>query len=111
MRIRPIPKKLLIHTINYLELAANNGWDNSFSEAITIDFVRVEPASSVQRTATSEGSDIKHILFVDRVHSSRFPDFKEKSKIVWNGQTFELKQIKPHYDFGVIPHHYELGLS
>jgi Minor capsid protein len=111
MAVRQIPKRLLIHTIEYSEIEGSNGWDDSFKAPIIIKNVRVSPSFSVNRTANSEGQTISHVVFVDRVHSSIFPKFKKKSKIKWEGETYELSEVKPYYDFNDEPHHYELELS
>lgn len=111
MIIRPIDKHLLIHTIQYAESGASDGWNAGFSEPVTIEFVRVEPSSSFGRTTNSEGAKFKHIVFVDKVNSSLYPEFKQGSKITWNEQDFELAEVNPFYDVSPIPHHYELGLK
>jgi hypothetical protein len=111
MKIKPLPKNLLIHTIEYKEMVSNNGWDNSFAEPITIEFTRVEPKTNLKRSNDSVSKDCSHVVFVDRENSSVFPKFKEESRIVFNGDEFELSEVKPFYDVKEEPHHYELGLK
>ncbi|MRG87002.1 putative minor capsid protein [Salinibacillus xinjiangensis] len=111
MAIKPIPKQLLIHTIEYEEFTENNGWDDSWAPPVTIQNVRVEPISRLNRSSNSEGEQANHVVIVDRVHSSHYPEFKEKSKITFDGNSREVVEVKPFYAFGKTPHHYELGLG
>lgn len=112
MTVRPIPKHLLIHQIIYKEYVGSNGWDGNFSPGIPIQHVRVDPVMNVSRKPGTVSSEAKHIVFVDRSHSTPYPDkFLEQSKIEWNGKEYELVVVKPLYDTSQIPHHYELELK
>ena len=111
MRIRSIPKHLLIHSIEYKELESNDGWGDTEKEPITIDFVRVETSKMFSRSGDSIGTDSKLVVFVDRENSSSMPEFKSNSTITWQGKDYELSEVKPFYDIDPTnPHHYELGL-
>lgn len=112
MIIRPLPKKLLIHEIEYSEYAGSNGWDGSFNVPTMIENVRVDPKTAIKRTSDSFSKDVNHIVYVDRTHSKPYPKFKEKSKITWKGKEYELNEVKEFYDTDPNePHHYELGLK
>jgi hypothetical protein len=111
MKAKPIPKKLLIHSIEYMEIAGNDGWDTSFNVPIPIDYTRVEPKTNLKRSTDSVSKDCSHVVFVDRSNSSVFPKFKEGSKIRFNEDDYELAEVKPFYDTEPEPHHYELGLK
>lgn len=109
-RIAPIPKIALIHSIEYKEKQSDDGWDPVEAEPTPINNVRVELKTSFIRTSTGKGEQYNALVFVDRVNSSQFPDFVAGSTIIFEGKEYELKDTNPIYDFGPLPHHYELGL-
>lgn len=111
MRIKPIPLNLLIHNVEYLEIVESNGWDDEFNPPLPIENVRVEPSEYVNRTTNSSGTSSKNILFVDRFYSNPYPEFKVKSKIIWNDEEYEISKVNKLYDVDPNePHHYELEL-
>lgn len=110
MAIKAIPKRLLIHSIEYEEFAGSGTWDDEFLEPITITGVRVEPVSRLNRSGDSEGEQVSHIVFVDREHSSSFPEFKVRSRITFRGVSREVVDVKPFYTTNSEPHHYEIEL-
>lgn len=111
MTIRAIPRRLLIHSVEYEEYAGSGTWEDEFSEPITIRGVRVEPVSRLNRSSDSEGEQVSHIVFVDRVNSSAFPDFKIRSRITFRGVSREVIDVKPFHAFDTKgPHHYEVEL-
>ena len=110
--IKPIPVNLLIHTVSYEENSGvSDGWDDSYNVPIDIQFVRVEPIKSYNRSSNSEGKTAQHTVFIDRVNSSPYLDFKVNSRITFKGKSYEVTEVKPLYDLDDIPHHYELGLT
>ena len=112
MGVKAIPKRLLIHTIEYEEFAGSGAWDDEFAEPITIRGVRVEPISRLSRSRDSEGEQVSHIVFVDRINSSAFPDFKIRSRIKFRGVSREVVDVKPFHAFDTSgPHHYEIELN
>jgi|SRR5690554_3600435 len=111
MTIKSIPKRLLIHTIEYEEFIGSGTWDDEFAEPITINNVRVEPVSRLNRTGDSEGEQVSHIVFIDRQHSTPIPDFKIRSRITFRGVSREVVGVKPFYGFDSEPHHYEIELK
>lgn len=111
MVIKAIPKRLLIHTIEYEEFVGSGTWDDEFASPITITGVRVEPVSRLNRSRDSEGEEVSHVVFVDRLHSSAFPDFKIRSRITFMDVSREIVDVKPFHDFDTnAPHHYEVEL-
>lgn len=108
--ILPIPKALLIHQIEYEAFAGNDGWNDTFKPPITISNVRVEAVTRLRRGSNDEGEQVNHIVFVDRKHSSHFPEFQVKSRVTFNGVSREIVDVKPFFAYGPEPHHYELEL-
>ena len=78
MAVKPIPKNLLIHSVEYREYIQDDRWGDRFADPVTLRFVRVEPASDLQRDATKESMPSEAVLFIDRVHSNPFIEPKEK---------------------------------
>ena len=108
--IRPIPKNLLIHSVEYREYLEDDRWGDGFADPITIEFVRVEPATALNRNTTREEIVAQHILFVDRVFSKPFVEMKEKSKVKFQGKEYEVHKVNIRYTFGPAPHHIEVEL-
>ncbi|MFB4164802.1 putative minor capsid protein [Alteribacillus sp. JSM 102045] len=109
--IRPIPKRLLIHSIMYIEKMDGDGWNDSSSPApIDIERVRVDAATSITRDSDKRSVTADHVLFIDRVHSSQFFRMKEGSTVEFNGREWKVESVKEFYDFREQPHHYEVGL-
>lgn len=108
--VRPIPRKVLIHTIDYKHLVGNNGWDDEFDDPVKIIRVRVVPTSRIHRTMQSEGREATHRVFIDRQYSEPFLEPSEGSRVTWQGKEFTVGKVSAHYDFSETPHHYEVEL-
>lgn len=108
LMINQIPLKLLIHSIDYEHYAGNDGWDDTWESPIKINNVRVEPVSQIKRSSNAEGEQVSHVVVVDKVNSSAFPDFTIKSRITFSGAPREVVDVKPFYGFESTPHHYEI---
>lgn len=109
MNILPIPKKLLIHNVIYLEKGESNGWDNVLNDPVEINYVRVTPKNRFERKQNAEGIYATHVMLVDRINSSAFPNFKAGSTIKWFSKDYEISEVTPAYDDKEI-HHYEVGM-
>ncbi|MBM7585846.1 hypothetical protein JOC86_002388 [Bacillus pakistanensis] len=108
--IRPIPVSLLIHEVTYEEPIPDDGWsEESYKPAITLKNVRVESSSNIKRTNTGEQILYKSLLIVDVVNSSPIPEFKEKSKVTFNGDVMYVNKVNPIHAFTL--HHYEIELT
>ena len=110
MRIGPLPKRWLIHSIEYEEYLGKDDWDNDkYANPIIINHVRFDNKTVFSRDSTQNKILAEAIVFVDARHSKPLPEFKERSKITFNGRTYTLKKIVDCY----YPHknevrHYEL---
>lgn len=108
--IRPIPRKLLPHTIQYEEYTGGDGWGDEYAPAITINYVRVEPSTYLKRSTSQEEILAKNIVFIDRVSSSPFIMLKEKGRVIFNGTEYEVHKVNPFYTFSNTIHHIEVEL-
>jgi len=108
--IRPIPKKLLIHSVEYREFIEDQRWGDGFADPVTMEFVRVEPATSMNRDTSKEEVVARTVLYIDRVHTKPFVQPKEKDKVVFQGEEYEVHKVDVHYAFGPRIHHLEVEL-
>lgn len=111
MRIKPLPKSWLIHTITYEGFTGGqDDWGKPVYDApITIEYVRFDDSSVFSRDNTQTKILANGVIFVDCTHSTPIPTFKEDSKIMWNGRELVLKKIVPcYYPNKNEIHHFEL---
>lgn len=110
MRVRPLPKRWLIHSISYEELIDTDDYDNPiYADPIEIKHVRFDDSTVFSRDSTQKKVVADAVVFVDATHSTPLPKFVEDSKITFNSRTYTLKKIVDCYQ----PHkneirHYEL---
>lgn len=109
--MKPIPKKLLIHTVTLVKEGDVNRWgDKSTTGTQEIQYVRMESSARVIRDKNSAEIQLAAILFYDCVNSRpKEIDFAVDDVILFNGQRHSVKVVEPLYD-GKRLHHYELGL-
>ncbi len=100
MRIRPLPKKWLIHTVIYEEkLPGKDSHGNPlFDKPIDIEHVRFDDSTVFSRDNTDTKVLANAIIFVDSTNSINAPKkFVEESKITFNGDDYVLKKIVDCY--------------
>lgn len=113
---KPIPLKLLFHSVDYHEYkGSDDGWNgdpNSYAEAITIENVRVEPITLIARNNVRDDTEGQSVVFIDRTNTKPFRKPVERSKISFNGIDYEVNNVKAYYDENPDqPHHYEVILK
>ncbi|WP_077623838.1 putative minor capsid protein [Sediminibacillus massiliensis] len=111
-RVKPIPKRLLPHSTEYQAYLNNDGWKEKYADPVAIHYVRVESATSLNRSSNSEGQEANHLLIIDRVNSSSFPQVKERDRFRVLGETEyrEVTKVLAPTAFGPEPHHLEIEL-
>jgi hypothetical protein len=110
--VKPIPKKLLVHSIKYQPLIGGDGWNDQYGPEVTINHVRVEPITSMNRSSNSEGIQANHIVFIDRVNSSYFPpNAKAGDKITFRETGRQATLVKYPSAFDGEPHHLEIEVT
>ncbi len=108
--IKPIPKKLLIHTVTRLERTTDRWGEETLKEKEIIKRVRIEPSNKVVRDKNNAEIQISATLFYDCKNSlPRDIQFAEDDIIVFNGQKHKVQTIEPLYDRERL-HHIEMGL-
>lgn len=112
MRLHPIPKRNLIHTITYEEYKGEDpfgGGGDDFAESETLSRVLFQPKSSLRRDGNGEEIQLTGIIFLDAKNTPDFKPLIEKSRITFNGKDMRVNACKPLYAFDPkTPHHYEI---
>lgn len=99
MKVRPLPKKWLIHDIIYeCFTGRKDDWGKPvYEDPVIIKFVRFDESTVFSRDTTQNKIVAEGIIFVDAVNSSPIPIFKEDSRITFNGRKLTLKKIVTLY--------------
>lgn len=99
MRVRPLPKSWLIHSIVYEGYTGDkDDWGKPVYEPpLPINHVRYDDTSVFSRDTTQTKILADGVIFVDAKNSDPIPEFKEESKITFNGRKLTLKKIVPCY--------------
>jgi len=111
MRVRPLPKSWLIHTVIYEGYTGKKDslQNPAYELPVAIEFVRYDDSTIFIRDNTQTKVLADGVVYVDAVNSSPVPAFKERSRITFNGNYMFIKKIVPcyHPNRNEI-HHYEL---
>ena len=108
--MKPIPKRLLIHTVILGHLAKDRWGEETVADERELSLVRVEPSSKIVRDKNNAEIQLAATLFYDcRNSQPRGMKFAEDEIITFNGQKHKIQTVEPLYDEKKL-HHYELGL-
>lgn len=109
--MRPIPKKLLIHTVKLYEKASIDKWGSEkLDDGRGLSKVRIEPSNQIVRDKNNSEIQLAATLFYDCCNSQPTGvKFKVDQIIDFNGQKHQIKTIEPLYD-NLKLHHYEIGM-
>lgn len=109
--MKPIPKKLLIHTTAAIENGDADMWGKREDTNRTeLTFVRVEPSSSLRISKDNNQVQLAAVLLYDCRNSRPAGyDFSHADKIEYNGQQYNILGVKELYDEKKL-HHLEVEL-
>lgn len=110
--MKPIPKKLLIHSADvYEETKDGKGWDGTELKQIgTLSTIRIEPSSKIVRDKNNLEIQLAATLFFDCKHSRNTSGKLEEDLIIdFQGLKHRIVSIEPLYDERKL-HHYEIGM-
>lgn len=111
MYIKPVPLKLLIHTVTLRHKSNDGNWNDSDYTEQTLYHVRLEPKKTMVYSKENQQITMNSILFIDNTHSTKPDNISLDDDIVFNGEVFTIKSIDKHYALDSdVPHHYEIGL-
>ncbi len=98
MRVRPLPKSWLIHTIIYHPPSEEDDWGNVVNpDPIEIKYVRYDQSTVFSRDSNQTKIVADGIIFIDTTNSSPIPDFVEDTTIMFGTKRLTLKKIVPCY--------------
>ena len=109
--MKPIPKKLLIHTAAAIEKGEPDMWGKCEDvERTELSFVRVEPSSSLRISKDNNQVQLAAVLFYDCRNSQPAGyDFSHVDKVEYDGQQYNILSVKRLYDEAKL-HHLEVEL-
>ena len=93
------PIEFLIHSIEYVDRIGEDDWQKPvYAEPVVIEKVRVDEGS--QYSTTGEGKQLLYngLIFIYAGLSSPIVDFKEESKIRFNGKEMTITSVIPVYE-------------
>lgn len=109
--MRPIPKRLLIHSATLKTPNGVDAWQNTTYQDQAISHVRVEPCSKIVQTKDNTEVQLTSLLIYDCRNSSPAGiTFEVQQKIKWNGTEYTIVSPEPLYDESKL-HHWEVGLA
>ena len=99
MKAPPLPKRWLVHSIQYERLKDKDGdWGKpSYDPPVTVRYVRYDPQTVMSRDGSQTKIQADAVIFVDAVHSTPIPEWVEESRITLNGRQWTLKKVVPCY--------------
>lgn len=109
--MKPIPKKLLLHTAILKTISINNTWQEEMDESISVlEKIRIEPISKLVTAKDNRQVTLSAVLFYDCKNSRpKNQSFIQGQKVIWNGIEYVIETVEPLYDDNKL-HHYEMGL-
>jgi len=110
--LKPIPKRLLIHSVVLHASPESDGWGGGSATDETINYVRLEPSSAFAQTQDNEKVTLSAVLIYDARKSTPIAQDWTNSlgwKITGLGRTYTVVKADPLYD-GKRLHHWEMGL-
>ena len=108
---RPIPRRLLPHTVSHASFIGLNGWNNpTYGTAEDVKYVRVENIKKNLLNSQGENKDDKAMLFVDSRNSSPVITFAKGDKVVFGSTTYTIREIIEECGDSSDIHHLEIAL-
>ena len=110
--IKPIPKRLLPHEVNYQEYNGDSGEGETFKTVITLKNVKIE--DNKQFTYTSNGRELTSnaTLIYDCINSSGLTNKPINNSIIeFKSTKYRIINVEVLCADSDIPHHYEVSLK
>lgn len=108
--MKPIPRKLLIHTVAHKANPVSNGWGETYATEWTLYRVRLEPSSKIVKGRDNTELQLAATLFYDSANSRpRDVTFAPGDLIVFDGTELSVQTVEKVYDDRTL-HHIEVGL-
>lgn len=109
--VKPIPKRLLIHTATLSDVTVTAFQSEALQTAAVLQHVRIEPSTRLVTTKDNRQINLAAALFFDfRNSRPASVQFTVGQRITFAGAVYRIETVEPVYDDARL-HHYELGLS
>lgn len=111
-RLRPIPKRMLIHTATYYEKNDQAaGWGGGTAAAVTLDRVRFDPSTGGRTiTVDNVAKQTRGTVFLDRRWTTNYKALVIGSRLDVAGVSGIVQDCEPLADLDGGVHHYEVTL-
>lgn len=111
MKIKPIPKKMLVHTATYAPYQGKDAYQKAtYGDSVQLYNVKFEPVKKPSLTSLGEQKDDRMKMFFDGVNSSPSLTFYEFDKVTFSGQDYIIREAQPFYGLSDSIHHWEIIL-
>ena len=110
--IKPIPKRLLPHSVLYKEYLGNTGEGDEWGEETPLSFIKIEEKNQIK--VTSNGREIvgNARMFYDLTNSDGLIDKPVENSIInFNDKTYKVVDVDTLCPDTSYPHHYEVLLK
>ncbi|QKS71663.1 minor capsid protein [Paenalkalicoccus suaedae] len=104
---RPIPKRLLPHTIGYKKYLGKGREGIEYAEEQEIKHVRMEPSSSLTRDNNGQEVLKRSTLFIDARNSDPVIKMSEQDIVVFDEDEYIVNKVDSLYARSSNVHHYE----
>ena len=106
---RPIPRRLLIHTVTLSSVTGVDMYGTETVTTTTINRVRLEPVDRTALSSYGEVKDDKYLMFWDATHSTA-ATFSQLDKVMYNGVVLTVREVFRASDEKGL-HHLEIYLT
>ena len=109
MKIRPIPRELLTHTVTLKHRVPGGVWGGINEVPQVLERVRIEPKQALTYTKSNQALTLTTVLFIDAVHSTPPAGIDLDDTVEFGGDVYTVKSIARQHALDSF-HHYEIGL-
>lgn len=89
-------KDLLVHSFEYHEYLGTDRYHNpQYADAVTVDSVRIDYTKVYSRNKEEKKLIASAVIFCYAGLTKPFKDFKEQSKVVFDGKEHTIEQVIP----------------
>lgn len=109
--MKPIPKKLLIHSAELFDAGKDDMWQSvDYKKTADLKNIRIDPSSQLVTDKQNRQITLAAVMFFDCTNSAPHGTlFTHGQKIRWCGKEYTVETVESLYDEHKL-HHYELGL-
>ena len=108
--MRPIPKRVLIHSATLMHETAPDIWGNSGTTDTDLTFIRIDPSDKLVNTSENQERILESLMLYDFKNSRPLNQtFEKNDKLLFDGKTYTIISIEKCHDRNSL-HHLEIGL-